>query len=130
MQYLEGKTLTKEFDVYKWEFKADYTIDKLQFAFGKISGKVYFDSVSCKEKGSDDEMVINGGFEGDDLSKWEVIGYNGQTMAIEELDTPAGISTIKVDKPQRSLLYNLAGQVVDENYKGLVIQNGQKRLNR
>lgn len=130
VQYLEGKTLTKEFDVYKWEFKADYTIDKLQFAFGKISGKVYFDSVSCKEKGSDDEMVINGGFEGDDLSKWEVIGYNGQTMAIEELDTPAGISTIKVDKPQRSLLYNLAGQVVDENYKGLVIQNGQKRLNR
>ena len=48
----------------------------------KIGGKVYFDEVSCHEKGNDKNLVLNGCFNSDDLSKWEVIGYAGQTMKI------------------------------------------------
>lgn len=130
VQYLAAVKLKSDFDEYTWKFTASYAIDKLQFAFGLIGGKVYFDDVSCVEEGTTTEMVINGNFESDDLSKWEVIGYNGQKMAIEELGTTSGIKQITTNKPQSNVRYNLAGQAVDENYKGIIIQNGRKRVNK
>ena len=130
VQYLAAVNLKSEFDEYTWKFTANYAIDKIQFAFGLIGGKVYFDDISCVEEGNTTEMVINGDFESDDLSKWEVIGYNGQKMAIEELGTTSGIKQITSNKPQSNVRYNLAGQAVDENYKGIIIQNGRKRVNK
>lgn len=130
VQYLAAVNLKSEFDEYTWKFTANYAIDKNQFAFGLIGGKVYFDDVSCVEEGNTTEMVINGDFESDDLSKWEVIGYNGQKMAIEEFGTTSGIKQITSNKPQSNVRYNLAGQAVDENYKGIIIQNGRKRVNK
>lgn len=130
VQYLAAVKLKSDFDEYTWKFTASYAIDKLQFAFGLIGSKVYFDDVSCVEEGTTTEMVINGDFESDDLSKWEVIGYNGQKMAIEELGTTSGIKQITSNKPQSNVRYNLAGQAVDENYKGIIIQNGRKRVNK
>lgn len=128
--YLAAVNLKSEFDEYTWKFTANYAIDKIQFAFGLIGGKVYFDDVSCVEEGTTTEMVINGDFESDDLSKWEVIGYNGQKMAIQEFETTSGIKQITSNKPQSNVRYNLAGQAVDENYKGIIIQNGRKRVNK
>ena len=130
VQYLAAVNLKSEFDEYTWKFTANYAIDKIQFAFGLIGSKVYFDDVSCVEEGTTTEMVINGDFESEDLSKWEVIGYNGQKMAIEELGTTSGIKQITSNKPQSNVRYNLAGQAVDENYKGIIIQNGRKRVNK
>ena len=130
VQYLAAVNLKSEFDEYTWKFTANYAIDKIQFAFGLIGSKVYFDDVSCVEEGTTTEMVINGDFESEDLSKWEVIGYNGQKMAIQEFETTSGIKQITSNKPQSNVRYNLAGQAVDENYKGIVIQNGRKRVNK
>ena len=130
VQYLAAVNLKSEFDEYTWKFTANYAIDKIQFAFGLIGGKVYFDDVSCVEEGNTTEMVINGDFESDDLTKWEVIGYNGQKMAIQEFETTSGIKQITSNKPQSNVRYNLAGQAVDENYKGIIIQNGRKRVNK
>lgn len=130
VQYLAAVNLKSEFDEYTWKFTANYAIDKIQFAFGLIGGKVYFDDVSCVEEGNTTEMVINGNFESDDLSKWEVISYNGQKMAIQEFETTSGIKQITTNKPQSNVRYNLAGQAVDENYKGIIIQNGRKRVNK
>ena len=130
VQYLAAVKLKSDFDEYTWKFTANFAIDKIQFAFGLIGGKVYFDDVSCVEEGTTTEMVINGNFESDDLSKWEVISWNGQKMSIQEYGVTSGIKQISASKPQSNVRYNLAGQVVDENYKGLIIQNGQKRLNK
>ena len=130
VQYLAAVNLKSEFDEYTWKFTANYAIDKIQFAFGLIGSKVYFDDVSCVEEGTTTEMVINGDFESEDLSKWEVIGYNGQKMAIQEFETTSGIKQITSNKPQSNVRYNLAGQAVDENYKGIIIQNGRKRVNK
>ena len=130
VQYLAAVNLKSDFDEYTWKFTANFAIDKIQFAFGLIGGKVYFDDVSCVEEGTTTEMVINGNFESDDLSKWEVISWNGQKMSIQEYGVTSGIKQITANKLQSNVRYNLAGQVVDENYKGLIIQNGQKRLNK
>ena len=128
VQYLAAVNLKSEFDEYTWKFTANFAIDKIQFAFGLIGGKVYFDDVSCVEEGTTTEMVINGNFESDDLSKWEVISWSGQKMSIQEYGVTSGIKQITANKPQSNIRYNLAGQMVDENYKGIIIQNGQKRF--
>ena len=130
VQYLAAVNLKSDFDEYTWKFTANFAIDKIQFAFGLIGGKVYFDDVSCVEEGTTTEMVINGNFESDDLSKWEVISWNGQKMSIQEYGVTSGIKQITANKLQSNVRYNLAGQAVDENYKGIIIQNGRKRVNK
>ena len=45
--------------------------------------------------------------------------------------TPSGIETVKVtNKVADNQMYNLAGQVVGKDYKGIVIVNGKKMLNK
>jgi hypothetical protein len=49
------------------------------------------------------------------------------------VDITTGINTPVVDKNQldpKGIMYNLSGQRVDENYKGIVIQNGKKYLKK
>lgn len=43
-----------------------------------------------------------------------------------ELVSTSGINTVKAGATENGATYNLAGQKVDENYKGVVIQNGKK----
>ena len=45
-------------------------------------------------------------------------------------ETLAGIKTVKTAKAGNGLIYNLAGQRVDDSYKGLVIKNGQKMIQK
>ena len=42
----------------------------------------------------------------------------------------AGISTVKAEKAGSGIIYNLAGQRVGKEYKGLVIKNGRKFVNK
>jgi hypothetical protein len=56
----------------------------------------------------------------------DAVKVYGLTINVEEkLDA---ISTVTADQPADQPRYNLAGQRVPANYKGLVIQNGQKHL--
>ena len=47
-----------------------------------------------------------------------------------KLVTEDGIETVQVVKIQNGAVYNLAGQKVDANYKGVVIKNGKKMLQK
>jgi len=50
---------------------------------------------------------------------------------IEKLKAEAaGIQGVKVVKANNGQIYNLSGQRVDSNYKGLVIKNGQKTIQK
>ena len=55
--------------------------------------------------------------------------YNVTLMSREAYET-AGVSTVKAVKTANGLIYNLAGQRVDKNYKGLVIKDGKKTIQR
>lgn len=127
IQYLSSQKLTSSYQVITWEFKAQFPHDKLQFAFGQIGGKVYFDEVSCKEKGSDNEMVPNGYFESDDLSNWEVITWAGQSMTVQE-DATAGVRPIQYNSKSDGQWYDLQGRPVANPAKGIYIVNGRKFL--
>ena len=50
------------------------------------------------------------------------------TLGSEE--TLAGIAPVKAEKAGNGLIYNLSGQRVDASYKGLVIKNGKKLIQK
>jgi hypothetical protein len=54
----------------------------------------------------------------------------GFTMTSVELISATGIQAVKNMKAESNVIYNLAGQRVDANYKGVVIINGQKKIQK
>mgnify|MGYP002854705022 CR=1 FL=1 len=126
VQYLAAYRLTSTFQEFTWEFKAEFPIDKLQWAFGLIGGRVCFDNVSCVEKGTDNEMVVNGDFETDNISHWAIITWAGQTLGIDE-ETTTAIQPVKT-MPEAPACYNLNGQRMTKPGKGLYIINGKKTI--
>ncbi len=62
-----------------------------------------------------------------DVVVWNTSGCHIYTLKVEEGTT--SISTVKV-AAQNGVRYNLAGQKVDNSYKGVVIVNGKKMLQK
>lgn len=65
------------------------------------------------------------------------LGRNGNTgacitkLTVVRGGTPTGISNVEASASAKSsTLYNLAGQQVSESYKGIVVKNGKKYLNK
>ncbi len=55
--------------------------------------------------------------------------HTPQLVVIDVLD-PTGIDGISADEAQDdATLYNIAGQKVNDSYKGIVIKNGKKVFN-
>ena len=126
VQKLSSYRVTDAFKNFKWEFTASYPHDILQFAIGQIAGNVYFDEVSCMEKGADKELVSNGDFESDDLSKWEIIDTAEQTISIEK-ETASGIVNVNNDtNDDFKNVYDLQGRMVSSPVRGIYIRNGRK----
>ena len=59
---------------------------------------------------------------------WYYIFY--VTLMSQEAYEATGISVVKTTKTGNGQIYNLAGQRVDNSYKGLVIKNGKKVLQK
>ncbi len=124
VQYLSSYHVGKTFTDLTWTFSASHDHDKLQFVFGKIGGKVYFDNVSCKDRDTGVEMVINGDFESEDLSGWSV-NWSGPTMTWMEYNAPSGI-TERMAARKDGKIYNLNGCQVSRPQKGIYIVDGKK----
>ena len=63
----------------------------------------------------------------------DVIVYNTNGCHIYSIKVEAGstgISTVKAQKTQNNVIYNLAGQKVGNDYKGIVIMNGKKFMQK
>ena len=56
--------------------------------------------------------------------------YYVYNLVLGTKETLAGIAPVKAVKAGNGLIYNLAGQRVDASYKGLVIKNGQKMIQK
>lgn len=66
---------------------------------------------------------LNIGFTGTNAVRVLFRLYSGGTTGIET------VKTVRIN-PANNVMYNLAGQKVDSNYKGIVIKNGVKYLNK
>ena len=56
------------------------------------------------------------------------VAQNGKILTVN--GTSTNINTIKANTDVNALVYNLAGQQVEKSYKGLVIKNGKKVINK
>ena len=65
----------------------------------------------------------------DDSDDGYATGDDEEWAAEVESKWATGVKSVKTQKAQKAI-YNLAGQQVDKNYKGIVIENGQKRINK
>ena len=118
----------------EWQdFSYDYTIpaeaagkDAQSIAFNlaeiKEANDYYFKDfewyIKCDVEGKTPENLINA--TGDDNFKSKVVG--GDIV-------PAGIETVTTEnKKVSNVTYNLAGQRVSKEYKGIVIRNGKKAV--
>ncbi len=63
-----------------------------------------------------------------DVVVWNTSGCHIYSIKVEAGST--GISTVKAQKTQNNVIYNLAGQKVGNDYKGIVIMNGKKFMQK
>ena len=55
-------------------------------------------------------------------------GFNVKKVSLSPIDIPAALDNVAIKKD--GIRYNLMGQIVDENYKGIIILNGRKIIVR
>jgi len=120
-----GSTITMEVESHKAsdargvELYTGVDADGLVDAATKIG-----DSFTPKEKDSHSWTID---------SDCDVIVYNTNGCHIYKIEIAAGaagIQAVKTAKTGNGYIYNLAGQRVDANYKGVIIKNGQKMIQK
>ena len=122
MGTLGGDSWTVDNDMTKGD-DGIFTITFEDVAAGNYEFKVRVDhDWSVSYPGSNYQLTVD-----QDGSK-VVITFNEETKEVNATVTaPTGIATIKAEAAQGKL-YNVAGQKVSANYKGIVIVNGKKVL--
>lgn len=87
--------------------------------------------ISSSEKFTDKFYDVTAIY-GTDIKSNISINQLNVTKAVKEVEAPTGIKQITNNQKQtaNSPIYNMAGQRVDASYKGLVIKNGKKTINK
>lgn len=75
-QYGAGSFIVAESAVdNSFSFTPNADIDRMRFCFGKVGGTLYFDNFVLKEKGADQNIVVNSTFDEDDISHWTKVSW-------------------------------------------------------
>lgn len=74
VQYMEDYDITNDYSTLKWEFTANFPIDKLQFVFGNVGGTISCDDFKLTKAGSDENLIENGDFAKESAHGWSPTG--------------------------------------------------------
>ena len=74
VQYMEDYDITNDYSTLKWEFTANFPIDKLQFVFGNVGGTISCDDFKLTKVGSDENLIENGDFAKEPARGWNPTG--------------------------------------------------------
>lgn len=89
----------------------------------------YFTNISVKING--EEMMVNPDCTGEDLSQYYAKVYPGtEPVVVDPEMVVSGINSIVAAPVQDNRIFNIWGVQVDENYRGIVISNGKKYIQR
>ena len=138
VQVMDGLTLEEDHS-YKVVVTAKFPTDgTLQINMGNWSGRDQYTT----------DVVSTGDFQnveiefpdfaynvaGDGFVLFQCGAFKGATIVknvkVIDLSGTDGIETVKASKAFDGAIYNLAGQKVNANYKGVVIQNGKKFIQK
>ncbi len=75
-QYGAGSFIVSESAVdNSFSFTPKKDMDRMRFCFGKVGGTLYFDNFVLKEKGSNQNIVVNSTFDENDISHWTKVSW-------------------------------------------------------
>ena len=74
VQNMADYDITNDYSTLKWEFTANFPIDKLQFVFGNVGGTISCDDFKLTKAGSDENLIENGDFAKESASGWNPTG--------------------------------------------------------
>ena len=74
VQYMADYDITNDYSTLKWEFTANFPIDKLQFVFGNVGGTISCDDFKLTKAGSDENLIENGDFAKEPAHGWTPTG--------------------------------------------------------
>ena len=74
VQYMEDYDITNDYSTLKWEFTANFPIDKFQFVFGNVGGTISCDDFKLTKAGSDENLIENGDFAKESAHGWTPTG--------------------------------------------------------
>ena len=74
VQYMEDYDITNDYSTLKWEFTANFPIDKLQFVFGNVGGTISCDDFKLTKACSDENLIENGDFAKESARGWNPTG--------------------------------------------------------
>ena len=74
VQYMADYNITNDYSTLKWEFTANFPIDKLQFVFGNVGGTISCDDFKLTKAGSDENLIENGDFAKESAHGWTPTG--------------------------------------------------------
>lgn len=81
VQYMEDYNITNDYSTLKWEFTANFPIDKLQFVFGNVGGTISCDDFKLTKAGSDENLIENGDFAKESARGWNQTGCSNIKVA-------------------------------------------------
>ena len=103
---------------------------------GKVEATKAFEAYACNDLGNKAFTSADAVKAGDEVVVCGTLTKHGETYELDKgcyiysiKKATTGINSVKV-APKSSELYNLSGQRVDSSYKGVVIRNGKKFVNK
>ncbi len=118
--YNAGKTILVKLDNHSGEDVSFSAIDSdgaaVELTDGQVADKLYGAVVFSVEAGKKYSVGLSG-------SKMGFYGFKFETGS-------AGISTVKAGTNVNAPAYNLAGQQVSKDFKGVVVKNGKKMIQK
>lgn len=137
----EGKVATKV-TFYSYVNKKRSETDRVNY-WKEVAGIDYSDAEGAENKATIMQVFTDtDGYQQNpdviafDLNNVSTFTFNNAgdqpavVIAIEMADGTAGVSTVKNVVLDNGTIYNLKGQRVDAQYKGIVIKNGKKVFNK
>lgn len=92
VQYLASYNVTTQWDTYKWEFTANFDLDRLDLEFGTLNGNIFFDDLKLVDNTVGVNMITNGDFAENSTKGWSTqSGYRGTSFEIVNSDSGAAI---------------------------------------
>ncbi|MBR5656651.1 MAG: endo-1,4-beta-xylanase [Prevotella sp.] len=141
-EWLEYSVNVKEAGKYSYEATVSSGTTGSGFRIQLVNGNqtITLATVNVPQTGNSDwgtYTVVKGNLNrnleaGDQIIRFTISGANCNIDKVEfKCVESAGVENITIDDaPGSKAIYNLAGQQVNGNYKGIVIKNGKKTLNK
>lgn len=105
VQYLNAVGVSTDWKEVSWVFSANFPIDRLQFVFGKMGGRIDFDDLTVTESGSTKTFNNNGNFITTNIDGWTHTGCSSFGIITDNQITIAKQTPLTAEQKRDTLAW-------------------------